>query len=64
MKNLFKNTETIKLVGIICTVIGCGITIIQDQIKDKEMEQTISEEVKRQLKIRDKHYPWHEDDAE
>ena len=39
----------LKMVGIICTVIGCGITIIQDQIKSKEMEQTIADEVSRQL---------------
>ena len=44
-----KNGNMLKMVGIICTVIGCGITIIQDQIKSKEMEQTIADEVSRQL---------------
>ena len=44
-----KNSNMLKIVGIICTVIGCGITIIQDQIKSKEMKQTIADEVSRQL---------------
>ena len=44
-----KNNNLIKMVGIICTVIGCGITIIQDQIKSKEMENTIADEVAKQL---------------
>ena len=44
-----KNDNLIKMVGIICTVVGCGITIIQDQIKSKEMKQTIADEVSRQL---------------
>ena len=44
-----KNENLFKMVGIICTVVGCAITIIQDQIKSKEMEQTIADEVSRQL---------------
>lgn len=45
-----KNGNMLKMVGIICTVVGCGITIIQDQIKSKEMKQTIADEVTKQLK--------------
>lgn len=44
-----KNGNMLKMVGIICTVIGCGITIIQDQIKNTEMKQTIADEVAKQL---------------
>lgn len=44
-----KNENLIKMVGIICTIVGCGITIIQDKLKSKEMEQLISDEVSRQL---------------
>ena len=44
-----KNENLFKMVGIICTVFGCVITIIQDQIKSKEMEQTIADEVAKQL---------------
>ena len=44
-----KNSNMLKMVGIICTVIGCAITIIQDQIKSKEMENTIADEVAKQL---------------
>ena len=44
-----KNGNMLKIVGIICTIVGCGITIIQDQIKSKEMEQTVADEVSRQL---------------
>ena len=44
-----KNNNMLKMVGIICTVVGCVITIIQDQIRSKEMEQTIVDEVSRQL---------------
>ena len=44
-----RNGNMLKMVGIICTVIGCGITIIQDQIKSKEMENTIADEVAKQL---------------
>ena len=44
-----KNNNMLKMVGIICTVVGCVITVIQDQIRSKEMEQTIADEVSRQL---------------
>lgn len=44
-----KNNNMLKIVGIICTIVGCTITIIQDQIRSKEMEQTIADEVSRQL---------------
>ena len=44
-----KNNNMLKMVGIICTVVGCVITIIQDQIRNKEMEQTIADEVAKQL---------------
>ena len=44
-----KNNNLIKMVGIICTIVGCGITIIQDQIRSKEMENTIADEVAKQL---------------
>ena len=44
-----KNGNMLKIVGIICTIVGCGITIIQDQIKSKEMENTIADEVAKQL---------------
>ena len=44
-----KNGNMFKMVGIICTIVGCGITMIQDQIKSKEMKQTIADEVSRQL---------------
>ena len=44
-----KNNNMLKMVGIICTVVGCAITIIQDQIRSKEMEQSIADEVSRQL---------------
>ena len=44
-----KNENLFKIVGIICTVFGCVITIIQDQIKSKEMENTIADEVAKQL---------------
>ena len=44
-----KNGNMLKMVGIICTVVGCVITIIQDQIRSKEMEQTVADEVSRQL---------------
>ena len=44
-----KNNNMLKMVGIICTVVGCAITIIQDQIKSKEMKQTIADEVSRQV---------------
>ena len=44
-----KNNNMLKMVGIICTVVGCAITIIQDQIRSKEMEQAIADEVSRQL---------------
>ena len=47
-----KNDNLIKMIGIICTVVGCGITIIQDQIKSKEMKQTIADEVTKQLNER------------
>ena len=44
-----KNENLFKMVGIICTVFGCVITIIQDQIRSKEMEQIIADEVSRQV---------------
>ena len=44
-----KKSTMLKMVGILCTVVGRGITIIQDQIKSKEMENTIADEVAKQL---------------
>ena len=44
-----KNNNMLKMVGIICTIVGCGITIIQDQIRSKEMENAIADEVAKQL---------------
>ena len=47
-----KNDNLIKMIGLICTVVGCAITIIQDQIRSKEMEQFVEDEVSRQLNER------------
>lgn len=44
-----KNENLLKIIGLVCTVVGCGITIIQDQIRSKEMEQIIADEVSKQL---------------
>lgn len=43
------NKKMVKLIGVACTVIGFGITMIQKQLDDKKFEEAIKEEVSRQL---------------
>ena len=33
-----------------CAVIGFGLTLVQQQVEDKKMEETIRKEVSKQLK--------------
>lgn len=41
--------KTMKLIGLACTLIGFGITIIKDKIEDDKLETIVAKEVKKQL---------------
>lgn len=41
--------NTLKFLGIACTIFGAALTIFEDYIEDKEMEEKIQDEVQRQL---------------
>lgn len=43
------NKKMVKIIGVACTVIGMGITLIQKQLDDRKLEETIKNEVSRQL---------------
>lgn len=46
-----KNTGTLlKVLGMACSAVVFGITLLQDHIEDKQIEETISKEVAKQLK--------------
>ena len=39
------NEKTIKLIGIIATVVGMGATLVSSWVEDKKMEDKIEEKV-------------------
>ena len=45
-----KDIKFVKVLGMACAVIGFGLTIVQQQVEDKKMEETIRKEVAKQLK--------------
>ena len=47
---IMKDIKFVKVLGMACAVIGFGLTIVQQQVEDKKMEETIRKEVAKQLK--------------
>lgn len=43
------NTKFIKILGIACTIIGFGLTIIEDRLEDIKTEKIIEKEVSKQI---------------
>lgn len=41
--------KTIKIIGTVVTLVGFGISIIQKQLDDKNLEEKVRLEVERQL---------------
>lgn len=41
--------KTIKIIGTVVTLVGFGISIIQKQLDDKNLEEKVRKEVERQL---------------
>lgn len=41
--------KTIKLVGMVITIIGFGIGIVQKQLDDKKLEDLVQKEIQKQL---------------
>lgn len=41
--------KTIKIIGLACSVIGFGITLIQKQLDDKKLNDIVAKEVAKQL---------------
>lgn len=51
MKKLLNNKDGLmKALGVTVTLAGIGISIVQKQLDDKKLQETINREVKRQLK--------------
>ena len=43
------NTKFIKILGMACTIIGFGLTIIEDRLEDIKTEKIIEKEVSKQI---------------
>lgn len=43
------NRKTMKIIGFACTAIGFGISLIQKQLDDKNLEEKIAREVSKKL---------------
>ena len=43
------NTKFIKILGMACTIIGFGLTRIEDRLEDIKTEKIIEKEVSKQI---------------
>lgn len=43
------NEKILKVAGMVCTVVGLGLTIVQKQLEDKKLAKLVADEVQRQL---------------
>lgn len=43
------NLSAFKVIGIVATVIGAGLTLVTDWVNDKKMEEKVEEKVKEAL---------------
>lgn len=41
--------KTIKIIGLACSVIGFGISLIQKQLDDRKLNDLVAKEVAKQL---------------
>ena len=48
------NSKTIKVIGLIGTVLGAGATLISDWAKNKEMDEKIEKKVNEKLAANEK----------
>ena len=44
-----KDKKLVKIIGIACTVIGFGLTMVQKKLDDDKLQEFIQEEVSKQL---------------
>ena len=40
---------SIKALGIACTIIGAGLTLLQQKIENENLKETVEKEVQKQL---------------
>lgn len=44
------NTDkTLKLIGVACSIIGVGISLIQKQLDNKNLQDLVNREIQKQL---------------
>ena len=43
------NNKLVKVVGVVCTVIGFGLQIVQSKLEDNKLAEKVAEEVAKQL---------------
>ena len=43
------NKNSIKILGIACTILGAGITLLQQKVDGERLKETVEKEVQKQL---------------
>ena len=43
------NNKLVKVVGVVCTLIGFGLQIVQSKLEDNKLAEKVAEEVAKQL---------------
>lgn len=47
------NPKLIKILGMVATVIGCGVTLVSNWVSEQNMKQEVKDEVERALSERE-----------
>lgn len=47
------NSKTLKLIGILSTVLGAGVTVLSGWVEEQKMKETVREEVELALSARE-----------
>lgn len=43
------NKNTIRFLGIACTIVGAGLTLLQQKVEGERLKETVEQEVRKQL---------------
>lgn len=43
------NKNSMKILGIACTILGAGITLLQQKVDGERLKETVEKEVQKQL---------------
>lgn len=46
---IIMNKNTIRFLGIACTIVGAGLTLLQQKVEGERLKETVEQEVQKQL---------------